>query len=122
MMSRGEYRQVLFRELKQTHRGRQTPTVFRVRWVFESLLKVNESARRMNSRSQHGRATIKDDSRDRGDLAGRHLNFDFLFRTLFGSGDGALLTEATSVAPARSESCEAHEIRTIFPGKSASRS
>jgi len=45
MMSRGEYRQVLFRELKQTHGWRQASAVFRVQWMFEPLLQMNEGAR-----------------------------------------------------------------------------
>src|SRR2546430_3349864 len=45
MMSRGEYRQVLFRELKQTHGWRQAFPVFRVRWMFEPLLQMNEGTR-----------------------------------------------------------------------------
>ncbi len=44
MMSRHEARQILFRELEQTRRGRQTPAVLGMRWVFESLLKMNKSA------------------------------------------------------------------------------
>src|SRR5205814_9049551 len=39
-----EARQILFRELEQTRRRRQTPAVLGVRWLFESLPKVHESA------------------------------------------------------------------------------
>jgi hypothetical protein len=48
MMSRSEGQQVLFREPKQTRRGRQTSAVFRMRWMCESLLQMNKSARRLN--------------------------------------------------------------------------
>jgi len=44
-MPRVEPCQVALRELEQTHRGTQTPAVLRVQWMFESLLKVDESAR-----------------------------------------------------------------------------
>ena len=47
-MPRSESRQVLLREPEQTHRRRQTLAVFRVRWIFELLLKVNESASRLD--------------------------------------------------------------------------
>src|ERR1041384_180760 len=43
-MSWSETRQVLIRELKQTRRGRQTPAVLCVRWVFESLLQMHKRA------------------------------------------------------------------------------
>src|SRR4029077_3051340 len=48
MMPWNETRQILIRELKQTHGGRQAPAVLRVQWVFESFLKVNEGARRLD--------------------------------------------------------------------------
>ena len=44
MMSWSETRQALIRELKQTRRGRQTPAVLCVQWVFESLLQMHKCA------------------------------------------------------------------------------
>src|SRR5205814_10073572 len=48
VMPRTEPRQVRLREPEQTRRRRQTLAVFCVRWMFEALLKVNESASRLN--------------------------------------------------------------------------
>ena len=48
VMSRGEPRQVPLSEAKQTNCGRQTPAVLRVRGVFESFLKMNESPSRLD--------------------------------------------------------------------------
>jgi hypothetical protein len=47
-MPRTEPRQIPFREPEQTHRRRQTLAVFCVRWMFEALLQMNESASRLN--------------------------------------------------------------------------
>src|SRR6266536_1406103 len=47
-MSRDECGQILLSEPEQTHCRRQTPAMLRVRWVFESLLKMNESAGRLD--------------------------------------------------------------------------
>jgi len=44
-MPRAEPRQVPLSKPEQAHRRRQTPAVLRVGWVFESLLKMNKSAR-----------------------------------------------------------------------------
>ena len=48
MMLRGEDRQVLFRESKQTHGRLQTSAVFWVRWVVEIFLQMNKGAGRLN--------------------------------------------------------------------------
>jgi len=48
MMSRSEPGQIALREAKQTHGWRQAPAMFRMQWVLESLLKMNESASRLN--------------------------------------------------------------------------
>ena len=47
-MSRTEFRQVFFRQLEEFNRRTQTPAVLGVRWVFEVLLEMDESARRLN--------------------------------------------------------------------------
>ena len=47
-MARGEPRQVPLSEPEQTRRRRQAPAVLRMRWVFELLLKMNESAGRLD--------------------------------------------------------------------------
>ena len=47
-MSRTEFRQVFFRQLEEFNRRAQTPAVLCVRWVFEVLSKMDESARRLN--------------------------------------------------------------------------
>jgi hypothetical protein len=48
MMSRTKTRQILFRQPKQAYSWRQTPAVFRVRRMFESLLQMNEGAGRLD--------------------------------------------------------------------------
>jgi len=47
-MSRTEFRQVFFRQLEEFNGRAQTPAVLCVRWVFEVLLEMDESARRLN--------------------------------------------------------------------------
>ena len=47
-MSRTEFRQVFFRQLEEFNGRAQTPAVLCVRWVFEVLSKMDESARRLN--------------------------------------------------------------------------
>ena len=47
-MSRTEFRQVFFRQLEEFNRRAQTPAVLCVRWVFEVLSKMDESAGRLN--------------------------------------------------------------------------
>ena len=47
-MSRSEARQVFFRQLEELNGRAQTPAVLGVRWVFEILLEMDESARRLN--------------------------------------------------------------------------
>ncbi len=44
-MSRGEARQVLFRQLEELYSRAQAPAVFCVRWVFEILFQMHERAR-----------------------------------------------------------------------------
>ena len=56
-MPRGEPCQVLLRETEQTHRGTQTPAVLCVQWVFESLLKVDKSARGLDQSLEEIRVT-----------------------------------------------------------------
>src|SRR5438132_13191636 len=48
VMPRTEPRQVPLREPEQTHGRRQTLAVFCMKWMFEALLKMNESASRLN--------------------------------------------------------------------------
>ena len=45
---RGVGREILFRELKKSHRRLQTPAVFRMRRMFEILLEMNKRACRLN--------------------------------------------------------------------------
>ena len=47
-MSRTEFRQVFFRQLEEFNGRAQTPAVLCVRWMFEVLLKMDESACRLN--------------------------------------------------------------------------
>ena len=47
-MSRGEARQVLFRQLEEFYSRAQAPAVFCVRWVFEIFLQMHERARSLN--------------------------------------------------------------------------
>ena len=47
-MSRGEGRQVLFRQLEEFYSRAQAPAVFCVRWVFEIFLQMHERARSLN--------------------------------------------------------------------------
>ena len=47
-MSRTEFRQVFFRQLEEFNGRAQTPAVLCVRWMFEVLSKMDESARRLN--------------------------------------------------------------------------
>ena len=47
-MSRTEFRQVFFRQLEEFNGRAQTPAVLCVRWAFEVLLEMDESARRLN--------------------------------------------------------------------------
>ena len=47
-MSRTEFRQVFFRQLEEFNGRAQTPAVLCVRWVFEVLLEMDESARGLN--------------------------------------------------------------------------
>ena len=47
-MSRTEFRQVFFRQLEEFNGRAQTPAVLGVRWVFEVLLEMDESACRLN--------------------------------------------------------------------------
>src|SRR5438046_953525 len=47
-MSRTEFRQVFFRQLEEFNGRAQTPAVLCVRWVFEVLLEMDESARRLH--------------------------------------------------------------------------
>src|SRR6266513_2309239 len=48
MMSRGEARQVLFRQLEEFYSRAQAPAVFCVRGVFEIFLQMDERARSLN--------------------------------------------------------------------------
>ena len=48
MMSRSEAGQVFFRKPEQTNRWRQASAMFRMKWIFEPLLKMNESTSRLN--------------------------------------------------------------------------
>ena len=48
MVSRGEGRQVLFRQLEELNGRAQAPAVFCVRWVLEILLEMNEGAGGLN--------------------------------------------------------------------------
>ena len=47
-MSRTEFRQVFFRQLEEFNGRAQTPAVLCMRWVFEVLLEMDESARGLN--------------------------------------------------------------------------
>ena len=47
-MSRTESRQVFFRQLEEFNGRAQTPAVLSVCWVFEVLLEMDKSARRLN--------------------------------------------------------------------------
>ena len=47
-MSRTEFRQVFFRQLEEFNGRAQTPAVLSVCWVFEILLEMDKSARRLN--------------------------------------------------------------------------
>ena len=47
-MPRTESRQVFFRQLEEFNGRAQTPAVLSVCWVFEILLEMDESARRLN--------------------------------------------------------------------------
>ena len=47
-MSRTEFRQVFFRQLEEFNGRAQTPAVLCVRWVFEVLSEMDESARGLN--------------------------------------------------------------------------
>src|SRR5437588_1184443 len=47
-MSRTEFRQVFFRQLEEFNGRAQAPAVLCVHWVFEVLLEMDESARRLN--------------------------------------------------------------------------
>src|SRR5262249_2687822 len=64
----------------------------------------------------------RNDSSCSGRFAGSHRSFDFLLRAVFRSGDGALLTQVTSITPSRSQSSRPHQIHTTFPTKSSSSS
>jgi len=56
-MPGSEPRQVPLSEPEQTHRGRQTPAVLCVQWVFKSLLKVDKSARCLDQSLEEIRVT-----------------------------------------------------------------
>src|SRR6266404_3652305 len=47
-MSRTEFRLVFFRQLEELNGRAQTPAVLGMRWVFEILLEMDESARSLN--------------------------------------------------------------------------
>ena len=48
VMSRSEPREVPLRQPEQANRRRQAPAMFRMQWVFEVFLKMNESPGRLN--------------------------------------------------------------------------
>jgi hypothetical protein len=48
MVSRTKTRQILFRQPKQPHSGRQPPAMFRVRRMFEPLSQMNEGTSRLD--------------------------------------------------------------------------
>src|SRR6266542_1550107 len=82
-----------------------------VRFVITLFVPTTEKPaclRPVNSGNRLGHATIKDDWPHPSHVAGRHRNFDFVLRALFRSGNGALPTQAASIAPLGSASCWAH--------------
>src|SRR5207249_9395080 len=65
---------------------------------------------------------IENDCSHPGHFSCRDRDLDFVLRAFFRRGDGAFLTQATSIAPSGRASCRAHEIHKTIPRQSASSS